>query len=187
MKTTPATKEEVIKFCSNPQLVNYYCFISRPGIYAWMVEVEYTKFKPDTPANDGYHLLFSEYPEKKPIPELTMMIMSIDKSGQEFAESILWKHGLKRCRAGMVAMVIDSKGPHEFFLQGPNVFCLENHNKGAENVIYKNDPEKMAKAREHEMEQVRKFFDEHKKWIESPEGKIIAEAYWKKNPTGYVR
>src|SRR6266850_4357026 len=168
-----ATRSELIEFCRNPELINYVCLSQRPGFYSWAVELEYTRFKPDTFANDGFHLAFSKWPEEDPIPSLTMAIVSIDKSGQAFAEGILWKHGLRKCKAGYVAVAFDRLGKHEFFIQGPNAFYLENHSKGAVNVAYLNDPKKTEAAWEHEKALANKFMDEHQAWIDTPEGKAV--------------
>jgi len=183
---SPATKDEIIRECSKPDRRNYVCLLMRPGFYSWMVELEYTKFTPDTDANDGFHLFWCKWPEDDPVPQLTMGVVSIDKSGQEYAEAILWQHGLKKCAAGTVFTVLGGSSPQQFFVHGPNTFPLENHSKGAENVVYTNDPVKIKAARAHEMAIAQRFFDEHAQWLETPEGKAIANAYWKKHPTGRV-
>src|SRR6266478_728250 len=134
MKKVNITEADVIEFCSNPNLISYCCLQDRPGGYAWMVEVEYTKFKPDTPANDGFHLTYSEWGLKGDSFLLPWWIMSIDKSGQEFAESILWKHGLKLSQS--VPVMLSEHGSVEFHLRGPNIFYLEN--SSPRNVIYTN-------------------------------------------------
>lgn len=185
-KDKPASKEDIIRECSQPDRRNYCSFLMRPGFWAWSVELEYTKFKPDTDANDDFHLMVSMFPEKDPIPQLIIGVVSIDKSGQEFAESILWKHGLRKCDPGLTIKCLGPGGEEDFFLYGPNIFVLENHSKGAINVVYTNDPVKMMAAFAHEQQQVQRFFDEHKAWIKTPEGRAIADAYWKRHPSGRV-
>lgn len=186
-KCEAQTRQQIIEFCSNPDLVNYVCLLLRSGIYAWMTEIEYTKFKPDTPANDGFHLFQCKWPEDDPVPAFTMVIVSFDKSGQEFAESILWKNGLKKCPSDMVAISIGPQGSEKFFLTGPNVFQLENHSRGAKNVVYHNDPKLTEAAFEHEKAQVKVFHDEHEAWLKTPEGKASYEAYWAGKPEGYCK
>jgi hypothetical protein len=151
-----------------------------------MVELEYTKFKPDTDANDGFHMMVCTFPEEEPLEQLTIGVISIDQSGQVFAESTLWDHGLKKSPPGMTIACMTPKGREEFFLHGPNTFVLENHSKGSEHVVYTNDPVKLAKAREHEHAYAQRFFDAHRKWLETPEGLAEAQAYWKKHPSGRV-
>lgn len=180
----PATKEKIIEFCSNPDLRNYTFLMLRPGVYSWMVELEYTKFKPDTDANDGFHMFVCKFPELEPIPNLTMCVVSIDKSGQEFAEQILSKHGLKRSPPNQTFALLGPKGREDFFVHGPNTFVLENY--GKDHVVYTNDPVKLKQAHSNELSIAEKYFVEHETWLKTPEGKVISEAYWKKHPSGKV-
>jgi hypothetical protein len=184
---TPVTLEKIREQCADPNHVSYCGMMMRPGIHAWTVEVEYTQFKPDTDANDGFHLATVRWPEDVPPPIGLYAVIIFEKRAQEFAESILWKHGLKKVREGFVQMVISPKGTTQKFpITGPNVFFLENHSKGASNVIYTNDPVKIQAAWEHEVKQTQKFFDEHQRWLATPEGKAIADAFWAKHPEGHV-
>jgi hypothetical protein len=183
---TPVGKEELIRVCSDPDVINYVCLLLRPGFYGWMVELEYTRFKPDTDANDDFHLSVSAFPEKHPIPQLAIGTVTIDCDGKEYADSLLWKHGLKKSEPGMALKCFGPDGEENFFIHGPNTVILENHSKGAENVIYTNDQKKIQAAFEHERAMVEHFFEEHLTWIETPEGKAIADAYWKKHPGGRV-
>jgi len=181
------TKEEVIRICSHPDRRNYVCLLMRPGFYGWMVQLEYTVFKPDTDDNDDFHMMLCKWPESEPIAPLTIGVISIHKRGQEFADSTLWYHGLKKTNPDTVLTTFTPTGGTEkFFLSGPNVFNLENHSEGTKHVVYYNDPDKMELARKHEHEYCERFFEEHRKWIESPEGKAIADAYWAKHPEGRV-
>jgi hypothetical protein len=182
----PAQKDKIIQFCSNPNLVNYTFLMLRPGVYGWMVELEYTKFTPDTEANNGFHMFVCKFPEIEPIDALTMCVVSIDKSGQEFADALLWNHGLKKVGPNKTFVCIGPHGQEEFFVHGPNTYVLENHSKGAKNVVYTNDPEKLRKAREHESQLAERFFLEHEAWLNTPEGKAIADAYWARHPSGKV-
>jgi hypothetical protein len=167
-------------------MVSYCTMVMRPGVHAWTVEVEYTMFKPDTDANDGFHLATMKWPEDIPMPMSLWCVATFEKRAQMFAESILWRHGLRKVSKGFVSMVIGGGKAQKFPITGPNVFFLENHSKGAANVIYTNDPAKIRIAWEHEMKQAQKFFDEHKRWLETEEGKAIADAFWAKHPGGHV-
>lgn len=180
---SPVELEHIRKRCAEPDVVTYCGLLMRPGLHAWTVEVEYTMFTPDTDANDGFHLAYMKWPDDTQLP---YSVATFDKRGQEFAESILWKHGLRKVSKGFTAMVFGGGKTEKFPLTGDNVFFLENHSKGASNVIYTNDPMKIQAAWKHELEQCQVFFDEHKHWIETPEGKAIADAYWKKHPEGHV-
>lgn len=183
---TPVDKEELIQTCSNPDVFNYVCLLMRPGFYGWIVELEYTRFKPDTDANDDFHMAVCKFPDNDPIPQLTVGVITIDRDGKEYADSLLWKHGLKKTQPGMALKCFGPKGGEDFFIHGPNTVILENHSKGGQNVAYTNDPEKMKAAYKHERDMVEHFFKEHLAWIETPEGKAIAEAYWAKHPGGRV-
>lgn len=178
-----ATLDQVKKRCAQPGMVSYCALLMRPGLNAWIVEIEYTMFKPDTDANDGFHLAYVAWPDDCPVP---YCVATFEERAQEFAESILWKHGLRKVNKGFTQVVLGGGKAERFPIEGPNIFFLENHSKGASNVIYTNDPVKIEAARKHETEQCQKFFDEHKRWIETPEGKAIANAYWAKHPTGHV-
>lgn len=181
------TLDEIRKQCAEPGMVSYCAMMMRPGIHAWTVEIEYTMFKPDTDANDGFHLVTMVWPEGLEPDVGLYCIATFEQRAQEFAESILWKNGLRKVKEGYTQIVINPGGKTEKFpISGPNVFFLENHSKGAANVIYTNDPVKIRAAMEHEFNQTQKFFDEHKRWLETPEGKAIADAYWKKHPEGQV-
>lgn len=154
----------------------------RPGFYSWMVEVEYTQFKPDTDANELFHMAVCQWPKDAP---LLIGVISIHKSGQAFADSILAKHGLKRSPPGMVLRMLGGqKRIQDFFVKGPNTCVLENFGKN--NVAYTNDPVKRTEAFEKESELAQTFFDAHKQWLETPEGKAQYDAYWAKHPSGKV-
>lgn len=183
---TLATLDQVKERCADPGLVNYCTMLMRPGVHAWIVEVEYTMFKPDTDANLGFHLALMKWPPDVPWPVGLYSVASFEKRAQASAESILWKHGLRKVREGYVQTMIGGGKIEQFPITGPNVFFLENHSKGASNVIYTNDPEKMWIAHEHEMKQVQVFFDEHRRWLETEEGKAAADAFWAKHPEGKV-
>lgn len=181
------TLEEVKERVYKPDVVNYVGMMMRPGIYAWCVEVEYTMFKPDTEANEDYHLGTMAWPKDWPPPWNIYLIASFHKRGQMFAEKILWRHGLKKVAPGhIITALTGEKGPEQFPLVGDNVFYLENHSKGAANVVYTNDQEKIRVAWEHERQQAQVFFDAHAKWLETPEGKAEFDAFWAKRPEGSV-
>jgi hypothetical protein len=171
-------------------MVSYCTMLMRPGVHAWTVELEYTMFKPDTDANDGFHLAIMKWPDDVPPPAGLYAVVTFEKRAQVFAEGILWKHGLRKVRKGYTQMVISGVSGkavvEKFPITGPNVFFLENHSKGAANVIYTNDPVKIRIAHEHEVKQAQVFFDEHERWLQTEEGKAIADAFWKKHPEGHV-
>jgi hypothetical protein len=186
-KIQPSTKDEILKECNRPDRRNYVCLMMRPGFYSWIVELEYTFFKPDTDANDGFHLMLSMWPDNEPpIPALTMGVVSIDQSGQAFAESILYDHGLKAIGPNKAFILVGPHGTEQFFVHGDNTWVLENHSKGAENVVYTNDPVKLKAAWEHEQQQAQRFFDAHAAWLTTPEGEAQFKAYWDKHPEGTV-
>jgi len=207
------TIEEVKERVFRPGVVNYIGMMMRPGIYCWTVEIEYTMFKPDTDANDEFHLGTIAWPKDWPPPWNIYCIASFHERAQEFAESILWKHGLRKVapghtivsfggerspeqefpvdieeliEKGSLEFTIGKLASEKFPLEGPNIFFLENHSKGASNVVYTNDPEKLRAAWELELKQAQVFFDEHQRWLQTPEGKAIFEAYWAKHPEGHV-
>lgn len=186
MSFTPASIEEVRERCNDPNLVSYCSMLVRPGIHAWTVELEYTMFKPDTEANMGFHLATMKWPGDMPLPAGLWCVATFEKRAQIFAEGILWKHGLRKIEQGSIPMVLGGGKQQVFPIKGPNVFYLENHSKGASNVIYTNDPEKQRIAWEHEVKQTQVFFDEHKRWLATPEGKAEADAFWAKHPEGKV-
>jgi hypothetical protein len=145
-----------------------YCHDDTSGVLAWMTEIEYTLFKPDTDANEGFHISTVRWPDDVPPPAGIYNVVTFEKRAQIFAESILWKNGLKKVALGFTQIVIGGGGKVEKFpLRGPNIFFLENHSKGAANVIYTNDPVKIRIAHEHEMKQCEPYFEDHKKWLET--------------------
>jgi hypothetical protein len=181
------TDGELQAFCNDPSRVHYCCMAMRVGISGWMTQVEFTFFKPDTEANNDFVLSFIKFPfvegEAPSIVNMWMMV-SVPRTHQERVEGLLWQHGLRKTLPGNLPMVIDQHGQHVFPVKGPNIFYLENHNKGAENVMYKNDPKRLKEAHDHESAYVEKFHAEHRAWLATPEGKAEAEAYWKKYNLG---
>jgi hypothetical protein len=179
-----ATIEEVEKVCLQPQYVNYCALWDRPGLLHWMVELEYTKFKPDTDANDDFHLSIMRWPDDV---GLLYAVITFHKKEQEWAESRLWENGLRKVTEGFTQIILGGGKAQQFPLSGDNIFFLENHSQGAANVIYANDPKKREEAHKHEMALCQPFFDEHTKWINTPEGEAIANEYWSRHPEGRVR
>lgn len=181
-KIDPATLAEIQTVVDEPDMVTYYGLLGRPGMYGFMVELEYTKFKPDTDANDDFHMAIVTWPEGI---GLKWVLIIFHQSEQGFAESILWKHGLRRVKEGYVGIIIGGpEGAQKFPIKGPRCFCLENHGP---NVVYTNDPVKMQAAWDHEKQMVEHFFEDHKKWFEDPANQEVIEAYWKKHPEKRTR
>lgn len=181
------TLEKIREKCADPNHVSYCAMMMRPGVHGWITELEYTMFKPDTDANDGFHLVTIKWPDGVPPPVGLYAVAIFERRAQAFAESILWKHGLRKITEGFVQMVINPGGKIDKFpITGRNIFFLENHSKGAANVIYSNDPVKIQTAWEHELKQTQKFFDEHKRWLDTPEGRASFKAYWAKHPEGHA-
>lgn len=177
----PITLEEIKEKCLVPGKSNFAVLAWRVGVNGWMTELEYTHFKPDTEANNDFWLSLMKWPDDS---KMLWVIVTIPSSYEKIALALLWKHGLKTM-VGHTHMAIDSKGPHVFPLQGENVFCLENHSQGGPNVIYTNDPTKLAEARQHERDNIcAKFHREHEAWLRTPEGMKEAVAYWKKYNIG---
>lgn len=180
---SPATDEEIQAVCNDPNNVSYVCMGFRPGIRAWMTEIEVTRFRPGTLRNDEFHMVLMKWPDGVP---LLWLIIIFDKSEQEFAESILWKNGLRKVEEGFTQMVMGGKkGLEKFPITGDNVFFLENHSKGAANVFYSNNPEKMNAAKELEDRQCQVFFDQHTEWLKTPEAEKEIAEYMKRHPEGY--
>jgi hypothetical protein len=181
MEIQTATLEELKQICSLPDTVSYCVLMQRPGVAAWAVELEYTKFKPDTDANLRFHLSITEWPHDS---DMMYWIVTFHKSAQAFADAILWKNGLKKVREGHIPAVISGGWIQRFPIKGPNIFHLQNFGN---NVLYLNDPVKRQKAWEHEKNQCQKFYDEHKRWLLTPEGRATQEEFWRKHPSGKVR
>lgn len=181
---SPATTEEIQAVCNDPNKVTYCCFSFRPGIRAWMTEIEITKFRPGTLRNDDFHMVLMKWPEGL---DALWIIIIFDKSEQKFAESILWKNGLRKVKDGFTQHVINphDKTIEKFPISGPNVFFLENHSKGAANVVYSNDPVKIQAANELEDKQCQVFFDLHDEWLKTPEAQVAMAEYMKKHPDGF--
>lgn len=175
MSNKPASIEEIALHCRNPELMSYVVLAMRVGVMGFLTQMEYTYYKPDTDKNDQFTLAFMKWPL-----DATMhwVIMSIPILDAPKADALLWQHGLKAAAPGFIHMVIDHKGQHEIPIQGPNVRYLENH---GQNVMYSNDPVKMKAAREHENEWIEKIHADHRTWLNTPEGRAEAEAYWKKH------
>jgi hypothetical protein len=183
MKLTPATTEEIQAICDDPKYVSYCSMLFRPGVRAWMTEIEYTRFRPGTLRNDEFHVANMRWPDES--PPMIWLIIIFDKSEQQFAESILWKNGLRKVREGFVQKAITSKGVEHFPIKGPNIFLLENHVQGGSNVVYTNNPDKMKAASELEDRQCQVFFDAHEEWLKTPEAAVEIAAYLRIHPDGY--
>jgi hypothetical protein len=199
--------QQISEVISNPDYVKYCCMEMRPGVRAWMTEIEYTKFRPGTLDNDDFHLAILKWPEGQ--WGMRYLIICFHRSAQEFAESTLWRNGLRKCEEGAYPMMFGGtektvdigelieKGSLEFKVMGPepkweefplrgnNIFFLENHSMGAANVVYSGDPEKMKKARDLEDAQQQVFFDAHEEWMKTPEAKKSMDEYIKKHPDGF--
>lgn len=187
MSVALADLKEVQKLTDDPNMVTYCCMMARPGLTHWLVEIEYTLFKPDTDANLGFHIATIKWPSDFPVsPSSLYAVACFERRAQMFAESILWRNGLRKVTEGFTLMVIGASEMAKFPIRGPRVFYLENHSQGAGNVIYTNDPAKLQVAHDHEMKQCQVYFDEHKAWLATEEGKAIADAFWKKHPEGKV-
>lgn len=183
-----ASLEEIVRFTSNPELVSYCAMGNRLGMRGWMTEVEFTWFMPDTLLNDNFYLSLMKWPDDFPIP---WVIITIPREYETRATALLWNHGLKiggskdpDPEGGLYCFVMfDSKGAHQFPLVGVNIHCLENHSEGTQHVAYTNDPEKLKAAREHEEEVIiGKFHEEHRLWLNTVEGRLVARAYWATHP-----
>jgi hypothetical protein len=176
--------KQIAEVICNPDYVTYCSLDTRPGVRAWMTEIEYTKFRPGTLDNDDFHLGILKWPDGP--WGMRYLIICFHRSVQEFAESILWKNGLRKTEEGTFPIMMGGpEGIQKFPLADyNNVFFLENHSKGAENVIYSNDPVKIKAARELEDKQCQVFFDSQMKWLASPEGIAALAEYLKKHPDG---
>lgn len=199
--------QQIAEVIANPDYVTYCSLEMRPGVRAWMTEIEYTKFRPGTLDNDDFHLGVLRWPDGQ--WGMFYLIICFHRSVQEFAESILWRNGLRKCEEGSYPMMFGNTektvdisdimktgslefkvmGPEpkweEFPLKGNGIFFLENHSKGAANVLYSNDPKKMEEARKLEDAQQQVFFDAHEEWLKTPEAKSAMAEYIKKHPGGF--
>jgi hypothetical protein len=183
------TLEEVIRQCSDPTQAVFVAMFDRIGMHGWMTEVEYTRFRPDTPANREFHLTIMKWPYDMPDFQMFWIVVRMPMKDAEWAKSLLWKHGLRIPGGGkepfVFAVIVggESGGMKKFPLSGDNIFCIENHSEGAKHVAYTNDPKKIEAARRHEEDQiVKKFHDEHGAWLSDPVNYAAAEAYWAQYP-----
>ncbi len=184
------TLDEVIEFTNDTNKVHYASMGNRMGINGWLTQVEYTYFKPDTPMQEKFDMTVMKWPDDL---EMIWVIASMPIEFEERATHLLWQHGLKVAGVNdpsgekYTFMVIGGpEGKQTFPLQGDTVRCLENHNQGAQNVAYTNDPEKIRAAYEHEEKQIiAKFHADHAAWLATPEGFAEAEVYWKTRPDIY--
>lgn len=173
------TTQQLAEFCANPDLITYTCMALRVGYMGWMVQMEYTYFKPDTDANDQFFLSWMKWPDDMP---MFWVVVSMPREYEAKATALLWQHGLKAIEGGVAAMITD-KGVIQFPIHGDNVIAMENHSKGAGNVMYTNDEKKMEAARNHEKNVIcEPFFVEHIKWLNTPEGRRAARLYWARHP-----
>jgi hypothetical protein len=184
--------EEIVAECSDPKWAVFCCMIERIGLHGWMTQLEYTYYRPDTPANRDFNLTIMRWPEHMPAtPMTTWVVIRIPRAGEGVAKSLLWQHGLKFAGSKdaeggpYVPIMIGGGKTHKFPLFGENIFHLENHSDGAKNVAYTNDPEKIKAAHEHEESIVKRFHDEHAAWLAVPENYAAAEAYWAQYPDEY--
>jgi hypothetical protein len=175
---------QIAEVVCNPDYVTYCSLDTRPGVRAWMTEIEYTKFRPGTLDNDDFHLGLLRWPEGQ--WGMVYLIICFHRSVQEFAESILWRNGLRKVEEGAAPMMMGGpEGIQRFPMDGYNIFFLENHSQGGSNVIYTNDPVKMRAAKELEDKQCQVFFDAHEKWLKTPEGLASVQEFLKKHPGGW--
>jgi hypothetical protein len=152
-----------------------------------MTQLEYTYFRPDTPKNEEFFLSVMKWPEDV---QMLWAIVKVPRAYEKAARELLWQHGLKVGGENdpgqeYTFIVIGPEGPQKFPLEGENVFCLENHSKGAGHVAYTNDPEKINAAEEAEKEICKRFRDEHEEWLAIPENYAAAKAYWDSRPDIY--
>lgn len=173
--------EDIKRVALDPNNVTYCVLATRLGVNPWLVELEYTKFKPGTDTNDKFHVFIIKWP--KDLPMFTV-VASFDKSEKEFAESLLEKNGLRKILPGNVMMVIGPEGTEKFPIEGPNVFYLENRSGSP---MYTNDEKQIDAARAKEHEFCQKFFDEHDRWMQTPEGIKAGDEWDAKHPAGYCR
>lgn len=181
--------EEIQHRCANPKQVVFASMQDRIGLVGWMTQLEYTYFRPDTPANEDFNLYIMKWPDDDPF---YWVLVQIPKTHEKIAKELLFDHGLKvggendaKGPRGYTFILFDHNGKHEFPIQGENVFCLENHSKGTDHVAYTNDKEKLKSAKEAEDAIVKRFHDEHDAWLAVPENLAAAEAYWASRPDIY--
>jgi hypothetical protein len=183
------TTEELQARCADPSTVVFASMWDRIGITGWMTQLEYTYFRPDTPANEQINVFMMKWPDNFP---MFWVLVQIPRTHEKVAKELLYFHGLKvggendpEGARGYTFMVLGPKGEEKFPLQGENIFCLENHSKGTKHVAYTNDPEKLKAAKAAEDEIVKRFHDEHETWLSDPDNYAAAEAYWASRPDLY--
>jgi hypothetical protein len=179
---------KIVAQCSDPKFAVFVSMWDRIGVKGWMTNLEYNYFRPDTPKNDEFNITIMQWPEHE---KMYWAIIRIPREQEALGKDLLWQHGLKvagsRDPAGgaYVPIMIDSKGVHKFPFFGEHVFFLENHNQGAPNVAYTNDPKKIKLAGEHEDEMIAQYHREHEEWLSVPENYAAAEAFWESRPDLY--
>jgi hypothetical protein len=174
--------QQIAGVICNPDYVTYCSLEERPGVRAWMTEIEYTKFRPGTLDNDDFHLAILKWPDGK--WGMRYLVICFHRSVKEFAEAILWKNGLRKTEEGTLPVMIGGGEVQRFPLEGYGISFLENHSQGAANVVYSNNPEKMRAARELEDQQCEVFHNAHMEWLKTPEAKASIDAFLEKHPDG---
>ncbi len=168
--------------CTELGRASFVVMADRPGVQTWAAQVEHTWFRPDTEDNDNFLVCMLRWPyDEEPKNGLLWWIVTIPTAYEDQAMSLLWRNGLQ-AMVGKTHIMLGGKEKYqEFPVQGPHVFPLENHSKGAKNVIYSNDPVAMAKARQHERLAVARIAQAHREWLSTPDGWRISHRYWAKH------
>jgi hypothetical protein len=185
--------EKIVAQCSDPRFAVFVSMWDRIGVKGWMTNLEYVYFRPDTPKNDEFNITIMKWPTTE---MMFWAIIRIPREHEKLAKDLLWRHGLKVCgerdpEGGPYVPIVIIGGPepeggiHKFPFHGEHVFFLENHSKGAPNVAYTNDPEKIGLAQEHEEQMIAQYHKEHEEWLAVPENYAAAEAFWESRPDIY--
>lgn len=120
-ETAIVSTKDVVKFCSNPNLVSYVAMLSprRPGVVLFSVMLEHIFFKPGTEKNDNFVMHMMNW------QDMTFGIISIPTNMKKAAEEVA-KHAGVRIADGVPTM-FDPSGTVEIFpISKNNVFTLEN-------------------------------------------------------------
>lgn len=93
----------------------------RPGFQAFMVEVEYTMYTPDTPDNTKFELVITKFP---PGVDLLWATFIIPIEDLEKVREVAKKYGFE-LKSDSLPVCFDENGPHKFPLDyDKNVFCV---------------------------------------------------------------
>ena len=146
----PLSEEE---FSTLPKRNPHQAFIlgdyNRPGFAAFMVEVEYTMYEPDTDRNALFELVITKFPKSI---EMLWATLAVPMGDLEKVREVARKYGFE-LKADYLPVCVDENGPQKFPLDySENIFCVQGLLK---------DELLLQKYKEHWMDVI----DKHSKGI----------------------